>query len=556
MKQWRTLVAVVPVLVAAVGLVPVAATSAPLAGLVPLAPAATGGDDAVVNITLTDEQGEATDILDETASDLVLTQELATPEFVVAGVTWSAAEQLPATARIFLRTLEDGVWSAWLETNVEASPAGAANATNGTEPYITGGATAVQMRITGVGDDAPSSLALTLVPHDPSLDEQVTISELPTDAATITEDAPVTTPAPEPTSEELSGTALGGGTGARGTASPLALAGLRALPPTAIRAAAYTADTPAGPIVTRAGWGADEAYTDANWTPRFYPLEAAVVHHTAGTNSYTAAQSAGIVKAIFAYHTGTRGWGDIGYNFLFDKYGQVFEGRKYSVASPAGTPAGSLIEAGHASGFNRGTLGVSAMGNFDAADAPSAGPIVDAMARVVAWKFALANIDPASRSPLLSPATRSTTTYPTGSQLPRIFGHRDVASTACPGSVYNQLPALRTSVANRMAARTAPVSSAGVDRTIAAGSTFTLEGSASGTGELSYAWTQTSGPAVSLTAANSARPSFVAPAGTGQLVFSLVASAGGVQSAPDTVTITVTDSGRNLARSASVTVSS
>ena len=82
----------------------------------------------------------------------------------------------------------------------------------------------------------------------------------------------------------------------------------------------------APPIITRAGWHADESirrgapyYADS--------VHYAIVHHTAGSNSYTKAQSASIVRAIELYHVQGNGWNDIGYNFLVDKYGQVFEGR-------------------------------------------------------------------------------------------------------------------------------------------------------------------------------------------------------------------------------------
>ena len=71
----------------------------------------------------------------------------------------------------------------------------------------------------------------------------------------------------------------------------------------------------------------------------------AVVHHTAGSNSYTAAQSAAIVRAIELYHVKGNGWNDIGYNFLVDKYGQVFEGRIGGIERN--------VVGAHAEGFNR-----------------------------------------------------------------------------------------------------------------------------------------------------------------------------------------------------------
>ena len=83
----------------------------------------------------------------------------------------------------------------------------------------------------------------------------------------------------------------------------------------------------------------------------------AVVHHTAGTNSYSASESAAIVRGIERYHVLANGWNDIGYNFLVDKYGQVFEGRAVASrrTSSARTPKGSTP----------GSTGVAVIGNYE-----------------------------------------------------------------------------------------------------------------------------------------------------------------------------------------------
>src|SRR5207247_7641700 len=79
-------------------------------------------------------------------------------------------------------------------------------------------------------------------------------------------------------------------------------------------------------IVPRLGWSANERIRRA--PPRYAPaLRLAIVHHTAGSNSYRPSQSAAIVRAIELYHVLGNGWHDIGYNFLVDKYGQIFEVR-------------------------------------------------------------------------------------------------------------------------------------------------------------------------------------------------------------------------------------
>jgi len=169
------------------------------------------------------------------------------------------------------------------------------------------------------------------------------------------------------------------------------------------------------------------------------------VHHTAGTNTYTAEQSAGVVHSIWQYHAVERGFGDIGYNFLVDKYGQMFEGRRHSLPESgsfsvaAEVPTGWSIEAGHATGYNKGGLGISAMGDYTkSVRSADPGLVVEPIAQLIAWKFNLANLDvvlDGARVPsgFISPGTSST--YPVGADLPRIFVHKDVAATLCPGSI-------------------------------------------------------------------------------------------------------------------------
>jgi uncharacterized protein with LGFP repeats len=112
----------------------------------------------------------------------------------------------------------------------------------------------------------------------------------------------------------------------------------------------------APPIISRAAWGADERLRRG--TPRIASqLRFGVVHHTAGSNSYGPTESAAVVRAIHRYHVRANGWSDIGYSYLVDRYGQVFEGR-------AGGVEENVIGA-HAGGFNTGSFGVSMMGNYD-----------------------------------------------------------------------------------------------------------------------------------------------------------------------------------------------
>ena len=94
--------------------------------------------------------------------------------------------------------------------------------------------------------------------------------------------------------------------------------------------------------------------------PSYAPaIRFAVVHHTAGTNDYSPAQAAAILRGIELYHVKSNGWNDIGYNFLVDRYGTVYEGR-------AGGVDRNVIGA-HALGFNTGSVGVAVMGTFTSA---------------------------------------------------------------------------------------------------------------------------------------------------------------------------------------------
>src|SRR5206468_8858593 len=107
-------------------------------------------------------------------------------------------------------------------------------------------------------------------------------------------------------------------------------------------------------IVPRSGWLADEKIKRAR--PRYAAaLKLAIVHHTAGTNSYTPAQAAAIVRGIEVYHVKANGWNDIGYNFLVDRYGTVYEGR--------GGGIDKNVIGAHSLGFNNSTVGVSLIGN-------------------------------------------------------------------------------------------------------------------------------------------------------------------------------------------------
>jgi uncharacterized protein with LGFP repeats len=194
-------------------------------------------------------------------------------------------------------------------------------------------------------------------------------------------------------------------------------------------------------VVSRERWEADEDIRCAE--PRYDgAVVAATVHHTAGSNSYDPDDSARMVRGIYAYHAKTLGWCDIGYNALVDKYGRVFEGR-YGGLDAA-------VHGAHAGGFNTGTFGVAILGELTSAE-PTDGSL-DALSGIVAWKFALSQVDPAG-TVVLTSAGGGTAKYPIGTpvQLRTIFGHRDVGDTECPGdNGYAALSRIRQRVSERM----------------------------------------------------------------------------------------------------------
>jgi hypothetical protein len=189
-------------------------------------------------------------------------------------------------------------------------------------------------------------------------------------------------------------------------------------------------------IIPRSAWRANELIKRGR--PRYADRVAfAVVHHTAGANGYSRAQSAAIVRAIQAYHVKGNGWDDVGYNFLVDKYGQVFEGRSGGIDR-------NVIGA-HAQGFNTGSTGIAILGSYQGAR-PSAAAEA-ALARLISWRLDVAHVDPLSSFNWLSSGNPR---FPRGVPvfLRAVVGHRDVGFTDCPGSaVYARFGPLVQAVA-------------------------------------------------------------------------------------------------------------
>lgn len=177
-------------------------------------------------------------------------------------------------------------------------------------------------------------------------------------------------------------------------------------------------------IISRAAWGADEKLM--TWTPEYRTIRKVVVHHTATPNN--ALDPAATVRAIYYYHAVTRGWGDIGYNYLIDSQGRIYEGRA----------GGEGVVGGHALQYAWGSIGVSLIGDYDQVDITSA--MQTSLVELLAWKGNLHMVHPLQSAFFID------------KELPNIMAHRDGAQTTCPGKyVYARLPAIRQAVWSRMA---------------------------------------------------------------------------------------------------------
>jgi hypothetical protein len=227
----------------------------------------------------------------------------------------------------------------------------------------------------------------------------------------------------------------------------LALHGVRTSgTPRAPRARAAQLDGPPVRIISRSEWGGDSVPPRA--PPELGEVRMAFVHHTVNANDYGPEDSAGIVLAICRYHRDHNRWNDLGYNFLVDRYGQVFEGRAGGIEAP--------IVGAHAQGYNSVSTGVANIGTYDVAGQTE--QALEAMASLIAWKLAIHGA-PIEGKVTVTSRGGDDNRYPAGRQLllNRVAGHRDGDKTDCPGSaLYGQLPDLRERAAAKQRAMGGP----------------------------------------------------------------------------------------------------
>lgn len=170
-------------------------------------------------------------------------------------------------------------------------------------------------------------------------------------------------------------------------------------------------------IISRTEWGAPEGESSPRWPPEYRALTQVIVHHTASTSG---PDSAAAVRAIWYFHANSQGWGDIGYNYLVDLSGNIFQGRYYDQNYARST--NQDVVGGHAFGANYGTSGIATLGNFN--DQSVSGAMLNQIGNIAGWK-----------------AMPYGTFNPGGNTV----GHRDVGQTNCPGNnLYAALPTVRT----------------------------------------------------------------------------------------------------------------
>ncbi|MDX3074778.1 N-acetylmuramoyl-L-alanine amidase [Streptomyces sp. MI02-7b] len=421
--------------------------------------------------------------------------------FSLLGVTWEDARtDLEGTVQVRTRAVGTGAWSAWrdIESHSEDAPdAGSPEATESgvrgaTAPLWVGRCDGVEVRVVpkrtggvrGTLPALPKGLRLDMV--DPGDDPPGAPSAAPSTAGAPPSGAdpvPAVTP-PDPTDEPANDPARPGsqdrpgdtgspggagdptdsgttgrpgdtgGTGDTGdtgdepgtpvTTDPTDTSGTEdELPvvPALTRAEteALTGRTYIGPrprIVTRAGWHADESLRteDFLFTDQ---VDAMFVHHSATGNDYDCSDAPSLIRSIYRYHINSSGWRDIGYNFLVDKCGTIYEGRGGGVAK--------AVFGAHTLGFNADSMGVAVLGTFS--DAEPSEEALDAVARLAAWKLGIYGHNPAGTAYLLSGGSNK---YRKGVRVSfnSISGHRDGFATECPGTVlYDDLGYIRRKAA-------------------------------------------------------------------------------------------------------------
>jgi hypothetical protein len=325
-------------------------------------------------------------------------------QFTLAGLTWIGPVSTGTEFKVRVR--ESGVWSAWFKLEYGEYQGVGKDGTEsvdtrvGSDPLLTGLADGVEVIMENTSGVVPSQMKVTLV------NSQVTKQDRSIGQQTMrmaTAD-----------------------TGMQSQAVA-ALVGASISPQGALVARPR--------IVSRAEWGADETWR--NPVPVVgSTLLGGIVHHTASTNNYTAEQAPAQMRNLYAYFTQSLKYRDMGYNFLVDKYGTIYEGRSGCAVGAVDCDSATVAAQGaHTAGLNLNTFGVSAIGNYDVLAPENPAAIVESIASLMAWKLAPYGLDPNATAYIPSTDTSGSSKYSAGQTAITqvISAHRDVGKTACPG---------------------------------------------------------------------------------------------------------------------------
>ena len=305
--------------------------------------------------------------------------------FDLMGLQWAPGEK---PVGVWIRTRDgDGPWSPWVDAgNEQGEPA--------SDGVWAGGADTFQARFTAPPQDLEASFVNT------------------TGTATAVEEA---------------------ATAVRGAANTAVLA--------TVGSAVAWAQGASGPpsIVPREAWAGDDCAPREG--PSMGKVDMAFIHHTVSTNDYRPDESGAVILAMCRYHRNSLGWNDIGYNFLVDRWGKIYEGRAGGTDQP--------VIGAQTQGFNSVSTGVAAIGTYTSATPPP--EQVSAIASLLAWKLPVHGV-PTTGTTTVRSAGGSSNRFPSGEQatFQRIAGHRDAGKTICPGDgMIAQFPTLRAQAARQ-----------------------------------------------------------------------------------------------------------
>ncbi|MEU8761725.1 N-acetylmuramoyl-L-alanine amidase [Streptomyces sp. NPDC048659] len=393
-----------------------------------------------------------------------------TERFSMLGVTWTdPSARITGTVEARTRAAGTDRWGRWVRLDGDSGEGERDARRGGTEPAWVGDSDGVEVRVVAGGRASaalPAGLRLDMVDPGRSKASSLDPAAFAVEGAPAADETadPGSSPSGEPTPDGGTATATDpavptaptgptpdGSASPTDSASPSGPATDTASPsPSASSATASPTPSPTvtgppstaprPPIRTRAQWGADESISPE--APGYLPdgkVRAVVVHHTAESNDYSCADGPRVVRGIYTYHVKVQGWKDVGYNFLVDKCGVVYEGRKGGADRP--------VQGAHAYGFNAETTGVSVLGTYVQSAPPTAAMV--SVARVAAWKLGQYGVDPKGTATLTAGSAGANyfkKSWAAGARMtfPTILGHRDSYNTQCPGNAfYAQLGTIR-----------------------------------------------------------------------------------------------------------------